>query len=225
MGSPASASPSRRPQPSPSSPRPARGHTSIRPTPPGPPSGCYRPAGTVWASPTTFQPIQPRHAPSPQLARPHQPPARRRQRRTVQRPSHPLDGRRPGPATPRPVRRELRFFRETRPAGRGGADPRRRRRRLSSGPGRFLFTRRAPGRPATEALSARLNSQRQIDTERLPLSATSANDGFSASSKSVLGTRFFRGARRSSIWALLSPSRAYSCEPGYVQPIGNAHFG
>lgn len=56
----ASASPSHPPEPSPSSPRRARGHTSIRPTSYGPRSGCYRQAGTGWASPTTFPPIQPR---------------------------------------------------------------------------------------------------------------------------------------------------------------------
>ena len=105
------------------------------------------------------------HAPSAPLARPRQPSTRRRQHPAVQRPSHPLDGCRPGPAMARPVRRELRFLRKTRPAGRGGANPCRGRRRLSCGPGSFVSTRRSPGQPATEALSARLKSQRQIDTE------------------------------------------------------------
>ena len=105
------------------------------------------------------------HAPSAPLARPRQPSPRRRQHPAVQRPSHPLDGCRPGPAMARPVRRELRFLRKTRPAGRGGANPCRGRRRLSCGPGSFLSTRRSPGQPATEALSARLKSQRQIDTD------------------------------------------------------------
>ena len=110
------------------------------------------------------------HAPSPPIARPYQPSPRRRQRCAVQRTSHPLDGCSPGPAMALHVRRELRFLRKTRPAGRGGANPCRDRRRWWS---RLVCsTRRSPGQPATEALSGRLKSQRQIDTDRTILRKT-----------------------------------------------------
>ena len=103
------------------------------------------------------------HATPPPIARPCQRAAPGRQRCAVQRAPYALDGFSCRPATALDVRRELRFLRKTRPAGGGGENPCRGRRR--GGPGSFVSTRRSPGQTATEALSARLNPQRRIDTE------------------------------------------------------------
>lgn len=92
-------------------PRVAAGAATRRPVlphmvrPPGAPSPR---ASSGHRRPRSSQSSQD-HAPSAPLVRPHQHPARRRQHPAIQRPSHPLDGRRPGLDPPRDVRRELRF--------------------------------------------------------------------------------------------------------------------